>query len=349
MAALDFPASPTIGQSYGNYTWDGTAWTPLMQAQAAPTSDFRNKIINGDFQFWQYATSQTISGFGSDDRWANQNVGSTKTHSLINFALGQTSVPGNPFYFSRTVVTSVAGANNYCFKSQRIESVQTLSGRLATVSFWAKADAPKNIAVEFYQTFGTGGSPSASVTGIGVTTCALTTVWQKFSFTVQIPSIAGMVFGANNDHYLGFNFWFDAGSTSNPRTNNLGQQSGTFDISHVSLVDGDATQEADPFSPRHQQQELALCQRYYFRGQGTVYNSGYSPNAAGLNVFAQRWFPVQMRATPVQAGATFGSNVNMQTVSVQSIDTQHVTWMGLNNAVGLYQIGVSSDAYSAEL
>lgn len=31
----------------------------------------------------------------------------------------------------------------------------------------------------------------------------------------------------------------------------------------VSLVQGDATAEADPFSPRHPQQELALCQRYY--------------------------------------------------------------------------------------
>lgn len=31
----------------------------------------------------------------------------------------------------------------------------------------------------------------------------------------------------------------------------------------VSLVEGDATSETDPFSPRHIQQELALCQRYY--------------------------------------------------------------------------------------
>jgi len=30
MAALDFPASPTVGQTYsangGTYTWDGTVW-----------------------------------------------------------------------------------------------------------------------------------------------------------------------------------------------------------------------------------------------------------------------------------------------------------------------------------
>lgn len=34
----------------------------------------------------------------------------------------------------------------------------------------------------------------------------------------------------------------------------------------VSLVEGDATAEDDPFSPRHIQQELALCQRYYETG-----------------------------------------------------------------------------------
>lgn len=38
----------------------------------------------------------------------------------------------------------------------------------------------------------------------------------------------------------------------------------------VSLVPGDATAEDDPFSPRHIQQETALCQRYFERVAGTL-------------------------------------------------------------------------------
>jgi hypothetical protein len=263
-------------------------------------SDFRNKIINGDFNIWQYANSQTSSGYGSDNRWVNTHNGSTKTHSLQSFPPGQTVVPGQIGNFSRTVVASVAGAGNYCFKQQRIEYVQTLQGRLATVTFWAKADAAKNIAVEIIQLFGTGGSPSATVTGIGVTTCALTTAWQKFSYTVQIPSIAGMTLGTNGDHFLSILFWLDAGSTYNSRTNNLGQQSGTFDLSHVSLVDGDATHEDDPFSPRLIGQEFALCQRYYQIIASVI--GGYQP-AAG-SIWGPLTYMTQMRVAP---SATFSA------------------------------------------
>jgi len=265
---------------------------------------FRNQIINGNFDIWQRGTSQTSSGYGADDRWVNGNVGSTKTVSQQSFTPGQTSVPGNPTYFSRTVVTSVAGASNQCNKQHRIENVQSLSGQTATLTFYAKAAALQNIAVEFAQNFGTGGSPSADVNGIGVTTIALTTSWQRFNVLVSIPSISGKALGSNLNSYLALNFWFDAGSSLNSRTNSLGQQSGTFDIAHVSLVPGDARTEADPFSPRHLQQEVALCQRYYQQiklgGQG---------GSTGSFLYYYN-FPTQMRATPAATLLNAGSLAN---------------------------------------
>ncbi len=221
---------------------------------------FRNKIINGNFDIWQRATSQTTDGYASDDRWANGNVGTTKTHSRQAFTVGQTDVPGNPKYFSRTVVNSVGGAGNYCIKLQRIEGVSTLAGKTATLSFYAKADANKNIAVEFMQNFGSGGTPSAAVNGIGVTTIPLTTAWQKFTVTIDIPSISGKTLGTDNNDSLRLGFWFDAGSNFNVQTNSLGQQSGTFDIAQVQLEEGSV---ATPFEDRPIVLELSLCQRYY--------------------------------------------------------------------------------------
>lgn len=242
-----------------------------------PLAGMRNKVINGDFDHWQRGVSQTLSGYGSADRWFSPNTGSTKTASRQAFPLGDASVPGQTAYFMRHVVASVAGAANFAALTQRIESVRTLAGKKATLTFWAKADAPKNIAVEFLQRFGTGGAPSADVIGIGAQLVALTAAWAKYSILVDIPAINGKTLGSNSDDFLAFQFWFDAGANFAARTAGHGQQSGTFDIAHVSLVEGDARGEDDPFSPRHPQQELALCQRYYQKS----YPSNVSPGTAG--------------------------------------------------------------------
>jgi hypothetical protein len=220
---------------------------------------FRNRIINGGMDIWQRGTSQTSSGYGSDDRWSNRNVGSTKTHSRQAFILGQTDVPGNPQYFSRTVVSSVAGVGNLVAKFQKIESVATFAGQTATLSFWAKADAPKNMAVEFAQDFGSGGSPSAAVLSIGVTTIALTTAWKYYTVTVNVPSIAGKTLGTDGNDALLAQFWFEAGSDFNARTNSLGQQSGTFDIAQVQMEAGAV---ATPFERRPIGVELGMAMRY---------------------------------------------------------------------------------------
>jgi hypothetical protein len=229
----------------------------------------KNYIINGAFDIWQRGTSQTNSGYGSADRWVNANVGSTKTCSQQAHTLGQTDIPSNPKYFHRTVVTSVAGASNYVIQRQHIENVTLSSGKTFTLSFYAKADATKNIAVEFIQSFGTGGTPSATVTSIGVTTFTLTTSWQKFTTTVTFPSVTGLTLGTNNDDYFSALFWFDAGSSFTARTNSLIQQSGTFDISQVQMEEGSI---ATNFEYRHPATELALCQRFYEKSfpQGTA-------------------------------------------------------------------------------
>jgi hypothetical protein len=269
-------------------------------------SSFRNKLINGDFIVWQRGSSQTSSGYGSDDRWANLHIGSTKTHSFQPFPVGQTDVPGDPVYFSRTVVTSVTGAGNTVIKQQKVEDVRTLAGNTCTVTFYAKANAPRKIALDMEQNFGSGGALSAAVTGIGSRKFDLTTSWQKFSHLVQVPSIATKTLGSNGNSHLILNFWFDAGTNWNARTQNLGHQSGTFDIAHVSLVEGDATAEADPFSPRHFQQEIALCQRYFEQVPGTNHSSKV--------IYTHNHYKVVKRATPsfvMVTGNLGGSDIDV--------------------------------------
>lgn len=285
-----------------------------------PLAGFRNKIINGDFDIWQRGTSQTGNAYGSDDRWLNDAVGTTHVHSRQDFTIGQTDVPTSAKHFSRTVVTSVAGAGNYAIKYQKIEGVRSLAGKTATITFWAKADAAKNIATSHTHFFGSGGSPSATINSFLPQTHSLTTSWQKFSYTVDVPSISGKTLGTNGDDYLQLLFWFDAGSTYSSYTNSLGQQSGTFDIAHVSVVEGDATLEDDPFEPRHYQQELALCQRYYeiVHSWSHFYSGAVT---SGRKYFVGSSFKVNKRANPSMVGTNSGASAFSSSVGSPNANT----------------------------
>lgn len=220
----------------------------------------KNYIINGNFDIWQRGVSHSTGTFGSVDRWATYYSGTSQAVSRQSFVLGQSVVPNNPKYYLRTVVTSVVGTSNYALIRQPIENVASGSNTTVTLSFWARADAAKNIAVEFAQNFGTGGSPSSVVSGLGVTTIPLTTAFQKFTVTVTLPSISGKTLGTDSNDHLQVLFWFDSGSTYSARNNSLGQQSGTFDIAQVQLEEGSV---ATTFEQRSVGEEFVLCQRYF--------------------------------------------------------------------------------------
>lgn len=220
---------------------------------------FKNYIINGNFDIWQRGTSQTSSDYSSDDRWYNFNVGSTKIHSRVECTDTERAL-FNANYFSRTVVTSVAGAGNYVGKSQAIEDVTKLAGKTVTISFWARASSTMNIQLNIAQLYGTGGSPS-SKTYNPQTPLQITSTWQKKTITVTIPSIAGKILGTDGAHtsFTQLYFIFESGASWISGIT-IGQQSGTFDIAQVQLEEGAV---ATPFENRPYGLELSLCQRYY--------------------------------------------------------------------------------------
>jgi len=283
----------------------------LDQVQVAnlnggPLAGFRNRIINGNFDIWQRGTSFTGNEYGAD-RWVNNRVGTTSTHSQEPFTVGQTAVPNEPTYFCRTVVTSVAGAGNFSLLLQKIEDVRTFAGQQITTSFWAKVDAIKNISVELVQEFGTGGSPSVRVYSIGTTKVSIGTSWQKVTVTATVPSISGKTLGTTVNNFLGLAIWFDAGSDFNARTDSLGQQSGTFDIAQVQIEPGSV---ATPFEQRPIGTELALCQRYF--QPSAVYVVAYVDNGGTMGTIAH--LRPRMRTTPIISNiVTDSSNLGART------------------------------------
>jgi hypothetical protein len=261
----------------------------------------KNKIINGDFRFNQRAfTSTTTDGTYGFDRWVLASAGGC-TYSAQTFTPGTAPVAGyEAINYARLLTTGQSGAGAYSFLIQAIEDVRTLAGQTATISFWAKAASgtPK-IAVEINQVFGSGGSPSATVSTY-VNQVTLSTSWARYSVTIAVPSISGKTIGTTaNTSYLGLDLWVSAGTNFNSRTGSLGIQSNTFDIWGVQ-VEESSVATAFQTATGTIQGELAACQRYYWRATaGSVYaafSMGYVRNASVA--FGTIQFPVVMRVAP---------------------------------------------------
>jgi hypothetical protein len=303
----------------GDLNMAGHLLTNVGSINGGALNGFRNKVINGDFDFWQRGTSFTpVTGAYTADRWlvAFDGSGSTRTISKQAHTLGQTAVPGNPVSFLR-FVQSVAGTGTFNVPSHRIEGVQTLAGKTCTLTFYAKfASAASLAAIVIRQNFGTGGSPSTTVSTTIASAVAVGTTFQKVQYTFTMPSISGKTVGTNGDDHVEI-------QTAIPFATTF-----TFDLSHVSLVEGDATSEGDPFSPRPLQQELALCQRYAYvvGGDGTFQPIGMGEHYSSIGGKALITFPVKMRTSPsfsFSAASNFAvaSNAAFTTVTALSLDS----------------------------
>ncbi|MGY5793663.1 hypothetical protein ACXHXM_25975 len=109
------------------------------------------------------------------------------------------------------------------------------------------------------------------------------------------------------------------------------------------LVQGDATKETWPYAPRHIQQELALCQRYYSNGVGvgTVYWPPSSSAGAARRAFIG--FPVQMRAVP----SCFIGSSNIASPSVAPVNVNGVNVFGTPGAD--VECAITASSFDAEL
>ena len=253
----------------------------------------KNKIINGDFGVWQRGTSfsNPATGAFTADRWSVvwNGTGATRTISRQIFPTGNT-IPGYEFDYFYRFAQSVAGTGaSYNLFQNRIEDVTTYAGQTVTISFWAKAAANTNLVdINLEQDFGTGGSPSATVSNsISPGTITVTTSWQRFSYTTTVPSTSGKTIGTTTPGYLGLRIWIPINATF------------TLDFVGFQMEAGSV---ATPFQTATGtiQSELAACQRYYLRPQNTspyaAYGTGSARSTTVANILVT--FPVTMRIAP---------------------------------------------------
>jgi hypothetical protein len=261
------------------------------------TSNFaagKNAIINGDFRVWQRGTTFTSPATNTytADRWVtNQDGNGTVTVSQQSFTPGTAPVAGYeaPFFLRQAV--TAAGTTSFFQMQQKIEDVRTFANQTVTFSFWAKADSSRTGLVYWEQNFGSGGSSTVQSTVFPAP--ALTTSWQRFTYTFTLPSISGKTIGTGSCLI----FYIRNGGTASGA--NLDIWGAQLEAGSVATAFQTATGTI--------QGELAACQRYYTKtynlatSPATVTNVGKLVCGASSTSMDYQWapqFPVPMRTTP---------------------------------------------------
>lgn len=283
--------SPTTGivQNYVGLVINTNTDTGTSILIPQSGSGFRNKLINGNFDFWQRGTTFSYVNPTSEpdrynaDRWKLVNSGGTTADrldiSVNRLTLEHGEVEGSNVYSRYGLEMSIgtgghtAGSQTYLF--QRIEGIEHFPSGYATISFYAKSTVTNaKLGISFRRDFGGGTAPDYATTGvepnsqkkIGFTT-NLSTEWTRFSHTFALPDSAGGLIGVSGTDGPEIRFFVRAGSdlvdedVSQEIDPNL---AGVEDYRiYLAQVQFEYGQSASPFELNDPTSEFNRCQRYY--------------------------------------------------------------------------------------
>ena len=241
----------------------------LNYVLAPSSSVMRNRLINGQMQIAQRATSGT-SGSGvptttatypSVDRWFAYGTGATVTVAQVAGATNTKNL------IQLTGAASVTGAGI----GQRIEAINCYDMAGQTVTLSANIANSLLTTVTWTAYYASSSDVWTSSTQIATGSWTVSSTIANYSAQIAIPSAAT----------TGIQIIFSVGA----------QTSGTFQIGNAQLEVG---LNATGFEYRQYGTELALCERYYeIAGSGIV----GIPNSATV-IYAVINYKVDKRATP---------------------------------------------------
>lgn len=291
-------------------------------------------IINGSFRIRQRGAGPFVDSGYTADRWAQAAIGRTVSASFPN--ISAEGVPGG-FHSSvieQAISGAVGGASTIVCLTQRIAGVQTYRNKRVTVlGMVRRTSGAGNIAVELTQFFGSGGTPSASVDGIGATAIDIPTnnIWVPFAVVIDIPDTTGKILGTNGNDSLNLTLWTNAGSSYSSRAASIGTNTGTFQFTGIRLLLGEHTKDLmlSIAQTRYEDDDLR-CLRYYEYGFATHWGAAAN---AGNAVGSIMSFKTVKRATPTVT-RTINSKGNVGDPVIQSVTNRQFSYNALSSASG---------------
>ena len=304
---------------------------PISKIQANSLADSaihgqRNLIINGAMQVAQRGTSSTSGGYGSVDRFRtikNNFDELVLTHEQVTDA--PTGFSNSLKYTVSTPETTMDADENarieYRIEGQDLQHLKkgTSDAVSLSLSFWVKGSITGT-----YIAMLADNDNSRNI-------CASYTINSANTWEYKTLTYAGDTTGTlDNDNLFSFavRFWLGAGTdrTSGTlatswqanvpadvavgQTNILTTSGATFQITGIQLEVGEAT----PFEHRSYGDELARCQRYYYKVDPNGVSGWHAQMIADGQAYRVEtiFYPVEMRAagtgtTTANTSFTFAS------------------------------------------
>lgn len=255
---------------------------PPQEQQALIGVGRRNLLINGGFDVWQRNGTSVVDStngpynYITADRWVTYYDG---TYAQIE----DTLPTGKIVKTMRYTVGSSGNAPNF---NQPVENGgKIMAGQTVTMSWWMKASKPATINSRLPNAASgvfAGGNTAYNLTVTVIETHQVTTEWTYHTATKTFPSTM-------SHSGVHFELW---GNNAEWSTND------TFQMANCQLEFGKV---ATPFEHRSYGEELALCQRYYYKTDIIRYlNLGRYNHTTGNGI---AWWnhPVYMRAAPTMS------------------------------------------------
>jgi len=245
---------------------------------------FRNRLINGNFQYWQRGTTTSTTGTYLADRWIATNI-SQQNRS--------TDSPDARFPFSVEFGNTTA---TYPILAQRLEP-EIAAGLVSsdlTISFWAKntsGNAAIYAEILHPQTTSVYTSTMINVAGTGFLANPPTvSSWSFYTYTWSSSQLT-TAFAQGLELRI-------VRDNSNPSTTR---------VTGVQLESGGA---ATPFELLPLQQQLALCQRYFQILVTKASDNGIPVTRSSTTICQIPFYlPVSMRARPVISVDVAGTRI----------------------------------------
>ena len=288
----------------------------------------KNLIINGAMQVAQRGISSTSTGYQTVDRFEflTSGVDNAPTQAQSNPSVGTTPYTlgfRKALKITNGNQTGGAGSADAIYIRYRPEAQDiassgwnyTSTSSFITLSFWVKSSVAQNFFGYIDTSDGTQKIYPFETGSLSANT------WTKVTKT--IPGHADLAFNLDNGQAFGINWVQFMGTdyTANSATVDTWKaqsdtermpdntstwyttNKATFEITGVQL---EVSDHATDFEHRSFAQELALCQRYYFRFTtsvaGTNVGMGYQMTSSAAKIILP--FPTSMRARPTAVETT---------------------------------------------
>ena len=330
----------------------------------------RNLIINGAMQVAQRGTSSTTSGYGTVDRFKVINSGTDESPTQAQVDVASGTTPYTLGFRKALKVTNGnqtggAGAADFIWIQNIIEAQDiatsgwnyTSSSSNITLSFWVKSSVAQDFKGYLRSRDGTNYEYPFATGSLSADTWTKVTKTISGNSNIQIDNDNEAGLEINLFPFLGTdrtdngateNAWATYNSAQRTRDNTstwYTTNDATLEITGVQLEVGSV---ATDFEHRSFAQELALCQRYFFRvpyagtGASPIYIA--SGVEAGSNARYAFKLPQVMRAAPTvtvndlssddEQSVTDASTVSAVVAGTKDCDRMRVVLSGGSYSAG---------------